>query len=91
MTASHANDIVNGYMARLENETRDLPGREQRELLDGMREHIDEARAAYPNETDADILNLLDRLGSPEEVAIQSHASLPVSLASGQAAPYGTA
>jgi uncharacterized membrane protein len=69
MTAPHATDIISGYLARLDGEAADLPRRERRELIAGIREHIAEARAAMPEETDADVLNLLDRLGDPADVA----------------------
>ena len=69
MTAPHATDIISGYLARLDCEAADLPLRERRELIAGIREHIAEARAAMPEETDADVLNFLDRLGDPAELA----------------------
>jgi hypothetical protein len=44
-----------------------VAGRE--ELLAQVESHIAEARAALGTETDADLLNILDRLGSPDLVA----------------------
>src|SRR5947209_1561907 len=76
MTAPHATDIINGYMARLEAEAADLPRTERRELIDGVREHIAEARAQLAEETDADLLNLLDRLGGPAELAAEERERL---------------
>ena len=61
MTAPHATDIINCYLARLEAETADLPQTERRELIDGVREHLAEARVQMPLETDADLLPLLDQ------------------------------
>ncbi|HLJ65890.1 MAG TPA: hypothetical protein VKX16_00845 [Chloroflexota bacterium] len=69
MTAPHASDIINGYLARLEAEAADLPRVERRDLIDGVREHIAEARAELSNESDSDLLNLLDRLGNPAGLA----------------------
>ena len=69
MTAPHASDIINGYLSRLEAETADIPRTERRELIDGVREHIAAARDQMPEETDAALLNLLDRLGDPAELA----------------------
>ncbi len=69
MTAPHASDIINGYLSRLEAETADIPRTERRELIDGVREHIAAAREEMPEETDAALLNLLDRLGDPAELA----------------------
>jgi len=69
MTAPHASDIINGYLSRLKAETADIPRTERRELIDGVREHIAVAREEMPEETDAALLNLLDRLGDPAELA----------------------
>lgn len=69
MTAPHAEQIVEGYMARLEMALRDMDGPQQSELVSQVVSHIAEARASFEEETDADVLNILDRLGSPEEVA----------------------
>jgi len=69
MIAPHASDIINGHLSRLEAETADLPSRERHELVDGVREHIAAARAEMPEETDAALLNLLDRLGDPADLA----------------------
>lgn len=69
MTAPHAIHIVEGYLARLEAEVHALPAHGRHELLADVREHITEARAALEQETDADLLNILDRLGEPAELA----------------------
>lgn len=76
MTAPHATDIINGYLARLEAETADLPQTERRELIDGVREHLAEARVQMPLETDADLLTLLDRLGDPAVLAAEERERL---------------
>jgi uncharacterized membrane protein len=76
MTAPHASDILNGYLARLEAEAADLPRTERRELIDGVHEHIAEARAEMRTETDAELLNLLDRLGDPAELAAEERERL---------------
>lgn len=76
MTATHASHIVNGYLARLEAEAADLPRTERRELIDGVREHIAEARVAMPEEADADLLNLLDRIGDPADLVREERQRL---------------
>ncbi len=69
MNAPHATHIVEGYMARLELAlTRDDPAR-RAELLEDVRAHVAEARAALTEETDAALLAILDRLGDPSAVA----------------------
>jgi hypothetical protein len=69
MTAPRAAEIVAGYLARLEAALAPVPEARRVELLDEVREHIGEARTALADETDADILNILDRLGDPADVA----------------------
>jgi hypothetical protein len=45
-------------------------------LIDGVREHIAEARVEMPDETDAALLTLLDRLGDPADLAQQERERL---------------
>ena len=66
MSAPHADQLIDGYLARLRVAAADLPPSIREELIDDMRAHIAEARAREPEETDATILNILDRLGEPE-------------------------
>ena len=68
MTAPHADQLIDGYLARLSAAAGDLPKSARQELTDDMRSHIAEARAREPQETDATILNILDRLGEPAVV-----------------------
>jgi hypothetical protein len=69
MTATHANQLVDGYLGRLELELRDMPPGRRQEILDEIRDHISEERRSLHDESDADLLNLLDRLGDPSEIA----------------------
>jgi hypothetical protein len=69
MTAPRADEIVAGYLARLEAALAPVPEARRLELLEEVREHIAEARMALTAETDADLLNILDRLGDPADVA----------------------
>lgn len=65
MSAPHADTILGGYRRRLEEELQQLPRSRREEIIAEFEAHIRDARAAYPAETDADLLNLLDRLGDP--------------------------
>ena len=76
MTAPHADQLIEGYLARLNDAAADLPTSARRELIDDMREHIAEARARQPEETDATILNILDRLGEPTVVVAEARPPL---------------
>ncbi|MDQ6878999.1 MAG: hypothetical protein M3082_15195 [Candidatus Dormibacteraeota bacterium] len=69
MTAPRADEIIAGYLARLEAALGPVPDARRQELLDDVRSHISEARLALSDETDADLLNILDRLGDPEDMA----------------------
>jgi uncharacterized membrane protein len=70
MTAPHADQIIDGYMARLDRELEAaaVPAARRREILDDIQQHVNEARAGLQQETDADLLNILDRMGDPAEV-----------------------
>ena len=71
MTAPHADQLIDGYLARLRVAAADLPSTSREELIDDMRAHIAEARSREPLETDATILNILDRLGEPDAVVAE--------------------
>jgi uncharacterized membrane protein len=76
MPAAHADQIISGYLSRLEVAVRTLPGGRGAELLDVFREHIAEARARTVDENDADLLNILDRLGDPIDIVAEERARL---------------
>jgi uncharacterized membrane protein len=79
MTAPHADQIIAGYLARLEAALATLPESRRRELIDDVSGHIAEARGVLAEETDADLLNILDRLGDPSETAAEEMAGAPAS------------
>jgi hypothetical protein len=72
MTAPHADQLIDGYLARLRVAAADLPASARDELIEDMRAHIAEARSREPQETDTTILNILDRLGEPEAVVTEA-------------------
>jgi hypothetical protein len=76
MTAPHADQLIEGYVARLIAAAGDLPKSALQELIDDMRLHIAEARAREPEETDATVLNILDRLGEPGVVVGEARERL---------------
>jgi hypothetical protein len=78
MSAPHADQLIDGYLARLNAAAADLPRTARRELTDDMHSHIAEARAREPEETDATILNILDRLGEPAVVVTEARERLDV-------------
>ena len=56
------------YLRRLDDELRDLPRARRGEILDEIRGHIDEADPA----SEAELRDVLDRLGDPEEIAAEA-------------------
>lgn len=76
MTAPHADQIVSGYLARLEQALAPLPPARKSELVDDVRSHIAEARRGLADETDADLLNILDKLGDPADIAADARERL---------------
>lgn len=72
MTAVHASQLVDSYMRRLEVELADVPTEERHEILDEIRGHIAEERRVMVNESDADLMNLLDRIGNPADIAAEA-------------------
>src|SRR2546423_5611562 len=76
MTAPHADQLIDGYLARLRVAAVDLPASVRQELIDDMRAHIAEARTRELDETDATVLNILDRLGEPAVVVAETRERL---------------
>lgn len=69
MTTRHVDRIAEDYLRRLDDELGVLPAAQRREIMDEIRDHLAERRAAMPEETEADLRNVLDRLGDPREIA----------------------
>jgi hypothetical protein len=78
MTAPHADQLIDGYLARLQAASANLPKSARHELVEDMRSHIAEARNREPGETDATILNILDRLGDPAAVVAEARERLGI-------------
>jgi uncharacterized membrane protein len=64
--------LVDDYLDRLEQELADFPAARRRELVQEISGHIAEARAALDDETEADVRNLLDRIGDPADIAAEA-------------------
>jgi hypothetical protein len=63
------NATVEHYLHDLEEELRDLPPAGRRELLEEIREHIGEALAEIPDGEEAEVRNVLERVGEPAVIA----------------------
>ena len=69
MSAPHATAIIEGYLARLDLGLVGSDPQRRRDLIEDVRAHIAEARAALADETDQDLLAICDRLGEPVDLA----------------------
>lgn len=67
--------LVEEYLDRLEHELSDFPSARRRELVQEISDHIAEARAGVPNQSEAEIRNLLDRTGDPADIAAEARGS----------------
>jgi uncharacterized membrane protein len=61
--------LVDDYIRQLERELRPFPGARRREILGEVGEHIAQARSELETESEADLRNVLDRLGEPADIA----------------------
>jgi len=72
MSAPHATQIVEGYLARLEVALAALPPVRRADLVSDLRAHIADARAGLTEETDAALLDTIERLGDPMVIATEA-------------------
>ncbi len=79
MTATHADQIIAGYLKRLEAELSSFPSGRRKELTGQIAEHIAQARSELAVETDAELLTILDRLGEPDEIAAEARSRFDIS------------
>jgi hypothetical protein len=75
---TRADELIADYLKRLERELGDLPRARRREIVDEISAHIDEATAGPQATSETDVLNLLDRLGDPTEIAQEARARFDV-------------
>jgi len=65
--------LAEDYLRRLEHAAWSLPGHDRAELLAEIRGHLQ--AGLTPESTDADVRNLLDELGAPEDIIAAAHGS----------------
>jgi uncharacterized membrane protein len=75
---------VQGYLDALENGLAGVPRSERKTLVGDVESHIEAALAEIANPTEADVLNILDRLGTPAEVAAEERRRLGIADAQSQ-------
>lgn len=69
--------LVADYLARLEQVASTLPPDRRAELLEGISDHIDAARAAGDADDEAAVRTVLDRLGAPAEIVAAAREDAP--------------
>ncbi len=57
------------YLERLRGSLGDLSAEDRRQIVDQVFEHISSARAALPQQTEVAVREILERLGTPQEIA----------------------
>jgi hypothetical protein len=70
--SSTPDQLIEKYMKHLRVELDDLPRARRRELEQEIAEHIAAARAELPTESEAEIRNMLDRIGEPDVIAAEA-------------------
>jgi hypothetical protein len=73
MTTTHP--LADDYLRRLEHSARALPRHEREELVGAIRDHLDSG--LRPDATEADVRNLLDELGPPEDIVAAARPAQP--------------
>lgn len=68
--------LVDEYLKRLKGQLAGIPRRRRRELTDEIAAHIAEVRTELGVESEAELRNLLGRLGDPSEIAAEERTRL---------------
>lgn len=73
MSGNMTDDAVSEYLREVERRVADLPVLQRRELLADLRAHIATERLERSANSEGEVLEILERLGSPEEVAAAAY------------------
>jgi len=71
---AHLDALCAEYLDRLRDSLGDLAPGDRRQIIDQVSEHILSARASLPAQTEAGVRDILERLGTPEEIAASAAA-----------------
>jgi uncharacterized membrane protein len=72
--------IVDDYLVALEEELLGLSPSDRAEIILEVREHYEEARRELVDPTEADLRNIVERLGPPAEIAAEARQRLGVAI-----------
>jgi uncharacterized membrane protein len=70
MSATRADQLVQEYLSRLDTALRGVPAARRQEILEEITSHIADERGLLHDDSDVAVLNLLQRIGDPVEVAV---------------------
>jgi uncharacterized membrane protein len=73
MSGNMTDDAVSEYLREVEQRLAGLPVLQRRELLADLRAHIATERLERSANSEGEVLEILERLGSPEEVAAAAY------------------
>ncbi len=74
MSESGVEAIVSDYFSRLKQALAPLPRSRRNQLLDDLHEHVTMARADLADESELSVREILEHLGTPEEIAAEALA-----------------
>ncbi len=75
MNPTDLDNLIQDYLSRLDAALRGLPTSRRQQLVAEITQHVEESRARLPEQSEAAIRGLLDRVGQPEEIASEAMAS----------------
>ena len=70
--------VMDDYLDRLHRSLRDIPTSQREGIISEIVTHIDEALDAEPDDSEASLRNVLDRVGDPDEIASEARERLDI-------------
>lgn len=70
------NRLVDEYLRRLDRALHDLPRDRRGEIVQEIKEHIEQALSELGSPNEAEVRGVIDRIGEPEDIAAEAQASL---------------
>jgi hypothetical protein len=74
MNSTDLDNLVEDYLSRLNAALHGIPASHREQLVAEIRQHLDESRSRLPQQSEAAIRDLLDRVGQPDEIAAEAMA-----------------
>ncbi len=69
MQSSKADQLVQDYLRRVKLALTNISASRRDDIMEGLIQHITEARSRFSTDDEAEVRTLLDHLGSPDEIA----------------------